>query len=401
MAPPAKRHASDEEEEEEELTPIRKKASQERYRKSRYCPVPGCHSTKPLKKLSNHLKTYHPTLTPQQHLLYLKSAKYATPAETIEKRRRINPPRAVQQITSFFKAGAEHGEVEAPPPPPVSPTQEAPSPGSPSHEGPPPTLIVPPSSSDSDVEIVTPTTSASSVGTRGYPRFAPNSPYLQRLKTHFQSRHGKGKSNTEATQIITDISKYLYFYDPKQICPDGLLDRKSLDSYVTKLEADGVGPSGITTKLTRLQQGLDFHIMDADLDVEGDVRYRKAQVAKTAIKNWKSTLSKEINKTRSAKLEMLSEEAPSFDSISSFTENEELRAVYQDVLNDIEQGIEVSEAHFSHCTAWVAGRTLYFNAQRPGAVIGRGSRSSNFGRGRQDLPGGKDKATQNLGPGSC
>ena len=71
MAPPPKRHESDEEEE-EELTPIRKKASQERYRKSRYCPVPGCPSTKPLKKISNHLKTYHPNLTPQQHQLFLK-----------------------------------------------------------------------------------------------------------------------------------------------------------------------------------------------------------------------------------------------------------------------------------------------------------------------------------------
>ena len=202
------------------------------------------------------------------------------------------------------------------------------------------------------------------MGTRKYPRFAPTSPYLQRLKSHFISRHGKGKSESEATQVVTDISKFLYFYNPKQICPDGLLDRKILDADVTKLEADGVGPSGITTKLTRLQQGLDFHIIDANLDVAEDMRYRKAQVAKTAIKNWKSTLSKEISKTRLEKLEMLSEEAPSFDSISSFTENDELRAVYQEVVHDIEEGDEVPEAHLSHCTAWVAGRTLYFNAQR-------------------------------------
>ena len=369
-APHPKRHKSDDEEEEEELAPVKKKGSQEHYRRSRYCPVPGCSSQKPLKKISNHLKTFHQDLTPQQHQLFLKSARYATRTETVDKVRRINPPRNVPKITSFFQLGAEQGEVPPPPPPPpppVSPTQAAPSPGSPSHEGPPPSQ---PSSSDSDVEIITtPSTSTSSVGTRKYPRFAPTNPYLQRLKAHFISRHGKGKSESEATQVVTDISKFLFFYNPKQICPDGLLERKVLDAYVSKLEADGVGPSGITSKLTRLQQGLDFHIIDAELDVAEDQRYRKAQVVKTSIKNWKSTLSKEISKTRSTKLEALSEEAPSFESISCFTENLELRDVYQDVLQDIEQGREVSEPHLSHCTAWVAGRTLYFNAQRPGAVI--------------------------------
>ena len=235
------------------------------------------------------------------------------------------------------------------------------------------TTTVPPSpSSDSDVELITPTTRGShqSVGTRQYPRFAPSNPFLRRLKSHFLSRHGKGKSESKAVQICTDISKYLYFYNPKEVCPDGLLERRSLDAYVTKLEADGVGPSGITTKLTRLQQCLDYHVIDSELDVAEDARYRKAEVAKTAIRNWKSTLSREVHKKRAEKLEMLSEAEPSFDSISSFTESEELRATYDEVINDLQEGIvEVPQTHLTHCTAWVAGQTLYFNAQRPGAVI--------------------------------
>ena len=134
--------------------------------------------------------------------------------------------------------------------------------------------------------------------------------------------------------------------------------------------ADGVGSSGITTKLTRLQQGLDYHIIDYELDVAEDARYRKAEVAKTAIRNWKSTLSREVHKNRAVKLEMLSEEGPFFDSISSFTENEELRTHYQETIKDIQEGIvEVPQDHLSQCTAWLAGRKLYYNAQRPGAVV--------------------------------
>ena len=36
-----------------------------KYSKSKYCPVRGCKTKQPLKKLSNHLKSMHPELTDQ------------------------------------------------------------------------------------------------------------------------------------------------------------------------------------------------------------------------------------------------------------------------------------------------------------------------------------------------
>ena len=46
--------------------PSRQKYSLETYRRRRYCPVPGCSSSKPLKKLSNHLTALHPDITMEQ-----------------------------------------------------------------------------------------------------------------------------------------------------------------------------------------------------------------------------------------------------------------------------------------------------------------------------------------------
>ena len=42
----------------------------EKYRKSYFCPIPGCHSSKPIKKLSNHLASVHRLSTKErfQHL---------------------------------------------------------------------------------------------------------------------------------------------------------------------------------------------------------------------------------------------------------------------------------------------------------------------------------------------
>ena len=55
------------------------KHSMEKYR---FCPVPGCPSRKPLKKLPNHLRALHPELSGADRLKYLKSAKYTTKARS-------------------------------------------------------------------------------------------------------------------------------------------------------------------------------------------------------------------------------------------------------------------------------------------------------------------------------
>ena len=46
------------------------KCSMEKYRKRRFCPVPGCPSKKPLKKLPNHLKALHPDLSKDDRIKY-------------------------------------------------------------------------------------------------------------------------------------------------------------------------------------------------------------------------------------------------------------------------------------------------------------------------------------------
>lgn len=47
----------------------------ERYRQPRWCPVHGCTSKKPQKKLSNHLTYAHPDLEKSQRKRFLRGAK--------------------------------------------------------------------------------------------------------------------------------------------------------------------------------------------------------------------------------------------------------------------------------------------------------------------------------------
>lgn len=50
------------------------KKSTEKYRKYKLCPIVGCRSKQPLKKLSQHLRSLHPILTPKERENALKHA---------------------------------------------------------------------------------------------------------------------------------------------------------------------------------------------------------------------------------------------------------------------------------------------------------------------------------------
>lgn len=77
--------------------------SLEMYRRKRYCPVPGCSSNKPLKKLSNHLTALHPGLSPQERQKYLKEAKGANSGQSGLVK---NPSLEQRSLSSFFSSEA-------------------------------------------------------------------------------------------------------------------------------------------------------------------------------------------------------------------------------------------------------------------------------------------------------
>ena len=50
-------------------------------------------------------------------------------------------------------------------------------------------------------------------GSKKWPAFPNDNPFLVRFRAYLSSRHGQSRSNNEGMQISTEVAKYLYFAD--------------------------------------------------------------------------------------------------------------------------------------------------------------------------------------------
>ena len=57
-------------------------------------------------------------------------------------------------------------------------------------------------------------------------------------------------------EICVDVSKYLCFADPDSYNSDHLLSRGTTRKFITWLEEGGIGPSGVISKLRRVQMAI-------------------------------------------------------------------------------------------------------------------------------------------------
>lgn len=235
-----------------------RKFSLEQYRRRRFCPVPGCKVTKPLKKLSNHLTYSHPGLSKQDRMDFLARAKHsgagiAGPAQT--------PSSSQASITSFFQSTPEMHHTE----PRVDPA--AGKKGQLGKKGKAPAVGRSSRMNESEDEEQTscdecPDTSSTSYragSTRHYPSFeVSESPFLRSLTGFAVERFGLAMTSSQAAELLSDVSKYLYFAGHGKESSHNLYNTDRVKSYLLRLESDSITCSGQLTKLQRIETALRF-----------------------------------------------------------------------------------------------------------------------------------------------
>ena len=249
----------------------------ERYRKSYFCPVPGCRSTRALKKLSNHLTAVHNMRDSKTRLRTLQQAKEGGAA-----------PKKTRRVTITIKEAFTRSQRQRPPSSTILQPQVAPKPGS----------------------------------TRHYKRFdLDEDEKVKAFLSYLTSFDGGNRRLREARQVAQDISKYLAFVDSHQLEWSHLNDPEKILRYVERMERDGIGADGLTTKLDRLLSGLKYAILYAGVDRES------AKQTQERVKTWKDSFRR--RKPSIALRRMLQDDASgdqeAMTNVVAFLDNQELR----------------------------------------------------------------------------
>ena len=271
------------------------KCSSEAKRRFSFCPVPGCTSRKPLKKLSNHLTALHPGITKLEREKYLREAKKAEPRTHAA----TQVPLKVQRTLSGFLGSYL-----------LSDDEKAPD----SHR------------ECSTEEVTRRSKGKVPVGGRVKGKFSrtetargstkcyqmTESRFLTALYRHAIAKFGLSMAPGPATEMVVDVSKFLYFAaatrDPDHIteCPQYLVNSHLVQKYLEKLEADGIESSGRLAKLSHIEQASLFASAHFKWD-KLDRSSRCEQEAMKTFSNWKKRLLKERTKRKQP---LLSEELP-------------------------------------------------------------------------------------------
>ena len=213
----------------------------EAYRKSYFCSVPGCTSTRALKKLSNHLVQVHNIKDLKKREYYLRLSKKAGPQRPKQKKVLITIKEA------FARAKAD--------------------------------------SSDS-AYLVTPDVADMKGKTNRWPRYSLDTPILTEYLENLQSFDGGSHSHKEAEQIVTDVAKFMAFADAKRARWSSLTHEPLLKAYLTKLTRAEIGPDGLCTKTDRLIRAVQYGLQEKLLPID------EGQSAVTRMNQWKKTFRK-------------------------------------------------------------------------------------------------------------
>ena len=194
-------------------------------------------------------------------------------------------------------------------------------------------------------------------------QFLPDHPFLVALRDYLTSRHGKGRSEREASQICSAVSQFLSFAGP-ELDPNHLYNVQKLDGFLRNMESQGKKPSTQHAKLCRIKQAVTY--VNLSLDPTETV---KAEKCLTLISNWLSTLGKEARRVKRTHLEEMSERGrSSMCEIDHFVQNERMKRSMLAAVESRAKGKRVAQGELRQIMVWLAGALLHCNAQRPGAV---------------------------------
>ena len=200
-------------------------------------------------------------------------------------------------------------------------------------------------------------TCSSSGRTDGAGRFSLDEPFLAAFSEYLGSRSGGKKSKVQIQEICTDVSKYLWHVDSSKCDPLSLLSRADVRSYVSSLEAGGIGPSGLLTKLRRISMAIQcFQLRCEDLPNEREV-FESGTLVQNMISNICTSLSREKSHLQSSKLERFAQKLPDLSEIAKFITCPSVDAFYNETVKESSQGL-VSREKLYQSMIIVAGRIM-------------------------------------------
>ena len=338
-------------------------SSKSKQRFYRLCPLGGCRlQHKPKQKLSKHIKVEHPEIDRDQWLELVRKAAIVRP-DTIKYKQ---PPRQ-SSILSFFKHTREDSSsspgsdsdssMEQQPTHPKPPTQ----PDSDSSMEQQPTHRKPPTPRKEPQYLKKRTT-------LDYPRFSNTNSVIVGFTEYLISLDGGKRSAENASEIAVDVSIYLHFANPEACDLKHLLDDDSLKHYISQLEATGIGPDGIVTKLGRIVHALRYLAYLHRKEDSG--RPQNIDVVIQQIMRWKTVYSKQKKGLAAQRLSSFAAEGLTAADIPNVSECPNLVRFYADIVKKCETKTPVSPHDLSLATAFVAAALAYKNLQRAGAAVG-------------------------------
>lgn len=174
-----------------------------------------------------------------------------------------------------------------------------------------------------------------------------------------------------ATEMIVDVSKYLYFAShsgsgTQEVCPDDLVNTEMVQSYLEQLEGDNIESSGQLTKLSRIELVSNYALTHYKWPSTNPTLALAQQQAVATYKTWKRTLTKERTTKQKRSRPALSEELPSTDYMRILSMREP-REFIENCLSH-PKPFELEAPLFNKCTAYLAMHLYLSCVQRKSAV---------------------------------
>ena len=176
---------------------------------------------------------------------------------------------------------------------------------------------------------------------------------------------GKKRKEETAENIVSDISKILFFHNEHEVQWENITNTKKLLKYMDKMESCNVGPEGQLTKLERVCLAFEFLKMNRPKDT--DLRNQLLE-SEMFIERWKKTLRTEKNALQVRRREDASEMDMNMETISEVVDNPNMWSTFSDIVEEARYGQEVPEKDLKLVMGIVMVAVMLKSYQRPGAV---------------------------------
>ena len=149
--------------------------------------------------------------------------------------------------------------------------------------------------------------------------------------------------------------------------PRTLVQLSPIQPFINEVEKGGVGCSGVLQRLDAHSLALKF----MNFSSEDEILPPKVQRALEFLRTFRRTYKARKVANERESIESKAYNPPDLSGVdrllTDVSISEEFHVTSQDILDDTEQP---TKKQYNTCLAIVAGRVLYSNAQRPGAVAG-------------------------------